>query len=152
MRASGQGLLVLATVWTLVVPAPALADEPDFAWLAGHWRSENNGRVSEEVWMAPEGGLMTGMGRTLRDGRAVGFEFLYISTGEGAAYFAQPGGRPAVRFGLVAQEGESAVFENPEHDFPQRIEYVRDGDSLSATISTLDRARQFSWSWTLQDQ
>lgn len=133
------------------IASPALAGEPEFGWLAGHWRSENNGRVSEEVWMVPEGGLMTGMGRTIRDGRVVSFEFLYITTGEDAAYFAQPGGRPAVRFGLVSQEGERAVFENPDHDFPQRIEYARDGDTLTATISTLDRERTFSWSWSRQD-
>jgi hypothetical protein len=131
-----------------VSAAPALADEPEFSWLAGHWRSESDGRVSEEVWMMPEGGLMTGMGRTIRDGRAVSFEFLYIATGADAAYYAQPGGRPPVRFGLVSQDGDSAVFENPEHDFPQRIEYARDGDVLTATISTLDREREISWSWT----
>lgn len=133
------------------IASPALSGEPEFGWLAGHWRAETGGRVSEEVWMMPEGGLMTGMGRTLRDGRAVSFEFLYITTGEDAAYFAQPGGRAPVRFGLVAQDGERAVFENPDHDFPQRIEYARDGDTLTATISTLDRERTFSWSWTRQD-
>lgn len=134
-----------------VSAAPALADEPEFSWLAGHWRSESDGRVSEEVWMMPEGGLMTGMGRTIRDGRAVSFEFLYIATGEDPAYYAQPGGQPPVRFGLVSKDGESAVFENPEHDFPQRIEYARDGDVLTATISTLDREREISWSWTRRD-
>ncbi|WP_429912644.1 DUF6265 family protein [Glycocaulis sp.] len=145
-------LSMLALCLALAVPAaPAFADEPDLAWLAGHWRSENNGRVSEEVWMAPEGGLMTGMGRTIRDGRAVSFEFLHITTGEETVYVAQPGGRPPVRFDLVSQDGDSAVFENPDHDFPQRIEYTREGDRLSATISTLDRSREISWHWTLQD-
>jgi hypothetical protein len=143
---------IIALCLSLAVPAASShADERDFAWLAGHWRSENNGRISEEVWMVPEGGLMTGMGRTIRDGRAVSFEFLYITTGEDTAYVAQPGGRPPVRFGLVSQEGESAVFENAEHDFPQRIEYVRDGDTLAATISTMDRGRETSWHWTRQD-
>jgi len=37
------------------------------------------------------------------------------------------------------------------HDFPQRIEYAREGDVLTATISTMDRTREFSWSWTRQD-
>lgn len=144
--------LIAGLCLALALPAmPAWADEPEFSWLAGHWRSENDGRISEEVWMAPEGGLMTGMGRTLRDGRAVSFEFLFIATGEDAAYYAQPGGRPPVRFRLVSQEGESAVFENAEHDFPQRIEYARDGDMLTATISTLDREREISWSWTRRD-
>lgn len=145
---------VLALVSCLVFSVsatPALADEADFSWLAGHWRAEDGGRISEEVWMAPQGGLMAGMARTIHDGRAVSFEFAYITTGEDAAYFAQPGGRPPVRFDLVTQEGESAVFENPEHDFPQRIAYARDGDTLTATISTMDRTREFSWSWTRRE-
>lgn len=135
----------------LVQPVATIAAEPDFTWLAGHWRNDSDGRVSEEVWIMPEGGLMTGMARTIHDGRAASFEFAYITTGENAAYFAQPGGRPPVRFGLVSQYGHSAVFENPEHDFPQRIEYARDGDGLTATISSMDREREISWSWTLQD-
>jgi len=145
-------LLALALCLALAAPAiPAFADEPDFGWLAGHWRAEDGGRISEEVWMQPRGGLMTGMARTLHDGRAVSFEFAHITTGEDAAYFAQPGGQPPVRFDLVSQDGHSAAFENPDHDFPQRIEYAREGDVLTATISTMDRTREFSWSWTRQD-
>lgn len=140
--------LILALI---AQPAPSVMAEPDFSWLAGHWRSEASGRVSEEIWMEPEGGLMTGMGRSLRDGRATGFEFAYITTGEDAAYFAQPGGRPATRFALVSHQGSRAVFENPDHDFPQRIEYSREGNVLTATISSLDRSREVSWSWTRRE-
>jgi hypothetical protein len=143
--------VVIAACAACLTAAPAFADSPDLGWLAGHWRSETDRRVTEEIWTAPEGGIMLGVGRTIRDGRAVGFEFLYITTGADAAYFAQPGGRPPVRFALVAQDGESAVFENPDHDFPQRIEYARDGDILTAAISTMDREREIRWSWTRQD-
>ena len=47
-------------------------------------------------------------------------------------------GRPAVPFRLAAAEGTSVSFENPAHDFPQRIRYERSGDTLTATLSKLD--------------
>jgi hypothetical protein len=142
--------LVLAVSVCLSASASAQEAAPDLSWLSGHWRSEAEGRVSEEIWTAPEGGIMLGLGRTIRDGRASGFEFLMISLEGEAAYHAQPGGRPPVRFALAEHGPDRAVFENPDHDFPQRIAYVRDGDRLDAEISLLDGSGAVSWSWTLQ--
>jgi hypothetical protein len=45
------------------------------------------------------------------------------------------------------------VFENLEHDFPQRIEYQRDGDRLTATISGPGEdgeVQSISFGWDLQ--
>lgn len=41
------------------------------------------------------------------------------------AYIAQPSGRPPTPFRLLRIGEHEAVFENPEHDFPQRITYSR---------------------------
>ena len=42
---------------------------------------------------------------------------------------------------------EEAVFENPEHDHPQRIHYVRTDEGITATISQMDgsRATEFAF-------
>ena len=42
------------------------------------------------------------------------------------------------------------VFENPEHDYPQRILYLRDGDELTARIEgTAGGVEKSSeWTWT----
>lgn len=109
-------------------PPPAPAPQPGveiLGWMAGAWRT--TGPVAfEEHWMAPEGGLMVGMGRTLARGRAVAFEHLRIETKEGrTAYLASPGGKPATRFDLVRASATEAVFENLAHDFPKRIIYRR---------------------------
>lgn len=141
----------IAIAAALLTAAPAFADDTDLSWLSGHWRSEGDGRVSEEIWTAPEGGIMLGVGRSLRDGQARGFEFLMISFGEETVYHAQPGGRPPVRFTLVESSDSHAVFENPEHDFPQRITYRREGGELHAAISDLAGERSFAWSWTRRD-
>ena len=50
-------------------------------------------------------------------------------------YIAQPGGQPPTHFART-DGGENWVrFENPEHDFPQRIEYRRDGDRLYTEVA-----------------
>jgi hypothetical protein len=135
----------------LLTASPAFADEPDLTWLSGHWRSEAEGRISEEIWTTSEGGIMLGMGRSLRDGEARSFEFLMIHFGEETVYHAQPGGRPPVSFTLVEASDSHAVFENAGHDFPQRITYRREGGELHAEISDLAGERSFSWSWTRLD-
>ena len=65
-------------------------------------------------------------------------------------YLAQPNGGPGVGFYLVRAEGTTATFENPTHDFPQRIRYARDGDMMVATISRLDGSDAMSWTYRRQ--
>jgi hypothetical protein len=49
---------------------------------------------------------------------------------------ASPQGRaPATPFRLVEIGPGRAVFANPEHDFPRRIEYLRDGDGMTVRVS-----------------
>ena len=42
---------------------------------------------------------------------------------------ARPGGRPAVSFTAAELTDSSVVFENAEHDFPQKIGYRKNGDN-----------------------
>ncbi len=73
-----------------LAPAAAIGD---LQWLAGAWRGTAGTASVEEHWTRPEGGAMLGLGRTVRQGRMVGFEFLRIVTrGEAIIYIAQPGG------------------------------------------------------------
>ncbi|WP_125184465.1 DUF6265 family protein [Hyphobacterium indicum] len=137
---------LLATSLFMTLPALAAAD--DLSWMEGHWRSEADGRVSEEIWTNGEGGLYLGVNRSLRNGQASGFEYLrIINTDERTAYCAQPGGGEAVCFDQVESTEHAVTFENPDHDFPQRIRYARDGDSLTATISDLSGEQAFSFGW-----
>lgn len=113
----------------------------DLAWLAGHWREERGEeatrRVVEELWMPPRGGLMLGLNRTLQGGTARAFEYLRIEqrTDGRVVLVASPGGRGSTEFPLTAVDAAHAVFENPEHDFPRRIEYVLEASgSLTASI------------------
>lgn len=134
----------------LAVLMAACASADDLGWFEGHWRSESEGRVSEEIWTNGDGGLFLGVNRTLRDGQARGFEFLRIHNSEArTAYCAQPGGSEAVCFERTGGDETSVTFENAAHDFPQRITYARDGDTLTATISDLSGEQSMSFGWTL---
>lgn len=94
-------------------------------WLAGCWEGTlSNGATYEEAWLAPRGGMMIGTARMIRDGRAVAWEYLRIVDDQGTlVYVAQPSGQAETPF-RASDVGEGSVtFENPEHDFPQRVLY-----------------------------
>lgn len=118
--------VLLASALATTPPAP----EPDvtrLAWIAGCWmQTRANGRVDEQ-WMAPGGGVMLGMSRTLKDGKVREFEFLRIAPAPNGklAFIAKPSGQPEATFPLRDITDDTVVFENPTHDFPQRILYKR---------------------------
>lgn len=139
--------ILLAGLSALLLAAASPAKVDDLAWMAGSWVQEKDGRWTEEYWTLPRGGVMLGASRSGRDGALREFEFLRVQSGEGRAiaYVAQPGGGGPVAFPLVQHDAMSATFENPAHDYPQRIRYARDGDVMTATISAIDGSKARSW-------
>jgi hypothetical protein len=111
----------------MLVLALALAQGPDvdtLSWMAGCWRQESSSRTVDEVWMAPSGDGMLGMSRTVAKGRIVEFEFLQIREREGRIeYIARPSGQAEATFTATAVGQKEVIFENPAHDFPQRVIY-----------------------------
>jgi len=64
---------------------------------------------------------------------------------------ASPGSRPAVAFKLVEAGERRAVFENKQHDFPQRILYWLDAaGAMHARIEGRQGGKNASeeWVWT----
>lgn len=130
--------LALSLVVALALPLPAAADpDADLAalgWLAGCWEGQGGGGKNQECWMPPEGGMMLAVSRVISE-QGTMFEFLRIAPhGDGLALFASPRGKPASAFPLVESTAGLAVFANPEHDFPQRITYRRDGNAMTARV------------------
>jgi hypothetical protein len=112
------------------------AATPEYTWIAGHWCLESRGTLIEEHWLPARGGLMLGVGRTVKGGTTVSFEFLRIEWKDGVAhYLAQPQGAPPTAFRLTASGPNWARFENPLHDFPRRVEYRRGANGLRAQIA-----------------
>ena len=105
-------------------------------WLAGCWEQAGSGRVTSEQWMAPAGGLMMGMSRTVVRDSAREFEHLRIESRAGkTAYVAHPSGQAETVFPATVVHDTLLVFSNPTHDFPQQISYRRvSRDSVVARI------------------
>lgn len=135
--------------WRVVVFAAALGAAPvveasvaaphvveDVGWLAGCWTNTAGERRMDEQWMAPAGGTMFGVSRTVAKGRTVASEFLELrQEGTDVFYIARPSGQAEARFRLIEAAPGRAVFENRAHDFPQVIRYTRNADgSLLAQI------------------
>jgi hypothetical protein len=107
------------------------------AWLKGCWeRRSARGAVIQEQWMAPRGGVMMGMSRTVLQNALREYEFLMIREVDGKLrYEAQPSGQPAATFPQKILTDTLVEFEDPAHDFPQRIGYRKVGsDSVIAWI------------------
>jgi len=143
-----KSLLTAGLAMMLAAANPA-AKVDDLAWMAGQWSREDGARWTEESWTSPRGGVMLGHSRSGRGADLREFEFLRIAAGEDGtpAYIAQPGGGAPVAFRLVQHDAASATFENPAHDYPQRIGYVREGDRMIATISRIDGSKAQSWDY-----
>jgi Domain of unknown function (DUF6265) len=130
-------LAALPLFSTLTIPMAAEAPPARrFDWLVGRWCSQAGNRLIEEHWLPAAGDVALGIGRTLKDGKTISFEFIRIESREGVAhYVAVLSGQPATAFRLTSSGPDWARFENPQHDFPQRVEYRRTADGLLAEIA-----------------
>jgi len=94
--------------------------------------------------MKPKADAMLGMGRTIVDNKMVEYEFTQIrKEKDGEIYYvAHPSGQPEASFKAVKFGPGELIFENPAHDFPQRIIYrsVEDG-SLTARIEGKNKGK-----------
>ncbi|MDT9002277.1 DUF6265 family protein [Paucibacter sp. APW11] len=140
--------LTLACLCPTAMAEPA--DLQRLSWLAGCWAQGAGEPGSVEHWLPPAGGLMLGLSRIVRQGRTIEYEFLSIHLdAEGrAVYTARPSGQPAASFTATTLDEGAVSFENPAHDFPQRISYRAEGaDALLARIEGrlkgVERQRDF---------
>jgi len=143
--------LIALALATSVHAAPA-DDVAALGWMAGSWIAEKDGVVTRETWLPPVGGAMAGAGQTNPAGRPASIEHMKITAEPaGATFTAIVPGQPPTPFVLRSggAAGE-AVFENPAHDFPQRVIYRRCGEDLCARVEGTLRGRTASESWRYQ--
>ena len=114
----------------LLLSRPVFAEEvvstiDKLSWLKGCWGLNKDGREITEHWLGPSGKTMLGVSRTVADGKTVEFEFMQIrqlDNGE-IVFIAKPSGQSEARFTLIKAGTAEMIFENPSHDFPQRVIY-----------------------------
>lgn len=134
-------------VLVLATPAPAHAEAPMPDWLGGAWLSCAEGEEVAEIWTGAGSGLLAGVNHTRR-ARGAAFEFMRIARdGDAVVFHASPGGAPPTPFRMIAHDAQSATFENPVHDFPQRVIYTREGRTLTGRIEGQLDGKPESMTW-----
>lgn len=119
--------------------------------LAGCWQGTDEPGTLEQ-WMVPAGGMMLGMSRTVRMGKVSEFEFMRIVEDQGKMLFiAILPNQPETVFTLIKSSPHELVFENPEHDFPQRILYRLSGkDVLTARIEGMNNGKSLAFDYPMK--
>lgn len=126
------------------IAPPALSG---LAYMSGCWIGEaGEGTIIEEHYTTPSENLMLGTTRYLSRGRTISFELTTIRRDStGVSLTPYPNGTASDAFRLTSLEDRTAVFENPEHDFPQRITYRQAAeDSLAARVEN-PSGRALEW-------
>ncbi len=125
----------------------------ELAWLEGTWVTENlAGEVQGELWQTNTEGGLVGRGFTRRpliehtrdeNPHALERTTEVLEIGQRAdayVYVASPVGQARTEFVITTLEPDHLIAENPTHDFPTRIEYTREGQTLTAHVSSSTRA------------
>ena len=107
------------------------------AWMQGTWEGKQGNNFLFEQWSEPAGTMMLGLAQRWKEGKTLDFEYARIAPGKNGIleFIVLPSGQKETSFSLTSLTQNAAVFENPGHDFPQRIEYkLTSPDSLQALL------------------
>lgn len=141
-------VIMVAAAFPGTAQVPALGN---LAFMAGCWNGDaGRGRIIAESWTPPTVNVMLGTTRYLAADRTVSWEFTLIEADSGGITMTpHPRGQAPTPFRLTRLAPDTAVFENPAHDFPQRIVYRRAADTLIARIEAdTPRVRGTEWRMT----
>lgn len=144
---------LIGLVCSMLLPLAASAQEIEkLAWMNGIWTQTKEGEVVQESWLGPRGKTMVGGNLTTSARRGTSFEFLRIVEGtDGLVYYGSPEGKTPTPFKLKQMGDKRVVFENPTHDFPQRIIYWLEPDgAMKARIEGQVKGKDRGIEWRFE--
>jgi len=109
-------------------------------WFIGSWTGVTSESTFAETWQKVNDTLFTGQSYFIKGSDTLNSETISLQQHDTSVFYVplvegQNDNKP-IFFKLTFSDGTNAVFENPEHDFPQKIVYqLKENDSLIATIS-----------------
>lgn len=110
-------------------------------WLLGEWQHIQREMVFTEFWqLSPDSSFYIGTGNAQKNEKIVSQEEMRITFEYGELYYIvtvkNHNENKAIPFRLTSLTDNSVTFENPDHDFPQKIEYTMiNQDSINAVVS-----------------
>ena len=115
----------------------------EFAWLEGEWQNNTPDGLFTEKWTKATDSTFNGHSVIIKDKDTVFYETIVLDQkGDSLHYIVtnpkQTTADRTVAFTLKSFTANSYIFENKQHDFPQRITYTKvTNDSILAEISGL---------------
>jgi len=125
------------------------------SWLAGRWENKSPEGNASEIWVRENDSTYRGESYFVIGNDTVSRENIELIERAGKVYYIpvmqdQNGGKP-VRFTLTSSSNDFLLFENPEHDFPQKISYKFLGkDKAIAEISGVLEGKEASQQFPMQ--
>jgi len=116
-------------------------------WFIGSWTGEIKESIFSETWEKVNDSLFSGQSYFIKGSDTLSRETISLQQQDTTVFYiplveGQNDNKP-VYFKLTFSDSTHAVFENPGHDFPQKISYeLRDSDSLIATISGIQEGKR----------
>lgn len=113
----------------------------DVHWLAGCWERARPTSRMVELWTPAVNNVMTGTSYSITDTSQRELEQLRLfARGDTLIYEAHPSTQRMNEFKSTKITAQEIVFEDPEHDFPQKITYRRVGTDSLIVVTEGDRA------------
>ncbi len=145
------------TVQPVVKEQPVVADKSPLEGLNGFlglWKQDEGiDLVSYEEWKKVSNNFYQARSWTMYGGKQVYEENIELRAENGEIFYIPHvvENQGPVRFKMTSLEGNLATFENPEHDFPQKITYEMRGDTmLFARISGAKNGKEGSKEFPLR--
>ena len=124
-------------------------------WLIGTWETKTDGGDLIEIWSKTNDSTYTGGSYFIKSKDTLHHESIVMSQkGEEVFYVPTVKGQnndQPVSFKMTKQTADEMVFENPKHDYPQKIIYKQIAkDSMVATISGIQQGKPSSDSYPMK--
>jgi hypothetical protein len=119
------------------------------SWLIGEWQNNSTEGNASEVWAKKSDSTYFGKSYFVIGKDTVSLETISLEQNGNQLFYIptvknQNAGQP-VKFTLTSSTNNQLIFENPKHDFPQKISYTQiTNDSLLAEISGMMDGKQNS--------
>lgn len=114
----------------------------DVSWIVGEWvaDADEHGCIYRERWRRESAQQLVGRAKSRCPDTGGGHEPFHEdlqldAETRGLVYVAIPIGQIRTEFDVTSGGADGFVAENPEHDFPTRIEYRRTPTGIEATVS-----------------
>lgn len=153
---TGSASALLLAAFAIPAAASECGSLASIDWLLGEWLAENAKTTWRESWTPIGPGTWEGRGiesSKAEPGRQGIEDLRMVEMGGSVFYLAKvTHNEQPVPFRLVECSGDRLVFANPDHDFPRRLDYSRQGDGrLQVRVSdgadegfTLDFGRVYA--------